>query len=155
MIRKFISYAMLWMAVATLGACTATSTRQQDVDISAYKYVVFSDSIALFDQKYIPDIARALQRHGLQVVHAPDQAASTLICKLQIDQSSVWNFRVHISLWDGTRTIAVAESVNPGWGTLLARDAAVQALVATATKELETQLRQHPNSDQVQESLHD
>jgi hypothetical protein len=97
-----------------------------------------------------------LERHGLKVVRSPDPVSPTLICKLQIDQSSVWNFRVHISLWNGARMIAVAESVNPGWGTLLARDAAVQALVASATKELETQLDpHHTNSNQVQESPKD
>jgi hypothetical protein len=101
--------------------------------------VRFSDSIGLFDQRYVPEVARALEKHGFRIVTG-EATSRTLDCRMAVDQQSIWNFRVHISLWDATKPIVAAEASNRGFGTLLAREAAVQDLVASAIDQLEKEL---------------
>jgi hypothetical protein len=128
------------LMVFLVTGCSSTGTGQFNVDLRPYDEVYFSEAISLFDQRFVPDIARALERHGFTVVTEPPPTEH-LVCRLAIDQSSVWNFRVHISLWDGQQMLVVAEARNKGFGTLLSRETALQSLVGSAIGRLEEELR--------------
>ena len=131
----------VWLAVvlALLLGCASTGTTQYNVDLARFDEVRFSDGISLFDQRYIPDIAKALKKHGFQIV-TTQATPGTLECRMALEQQNIWNFRVHISLWDATHPLVVAEASNHGFGTLLAPETAVQNLVASAIERLKEEL---------------
>ena len=135
------TFLTMFLAFTMLG-CSSTGSSRHDANISKYEAVYFSDDIGVFDQKYLPAVARTLERNGLKVV-TKKSGPNVLMCKLAIDQSNLFGYRVHVSLWDGPDIIFVAEAKNSGWGTLLASDAAVQNLLSSALDELDKELQRN------------
>src|SRR5216684_1767424 len=131
---------------ALVGGCASTATRNFDVDLSRFKGVYFADDISLFDQKYVPKVATALAQCGLNV-RTNREGPDVIVCRLAVDQTSVWNFRVNISLWEGREALVVAEATNPGFGNWLARDASVASLLDSAIRQLQGKLRQTKRDD--------
>jgi hypothetical protein len=131
---------------ALVAGCASTATRNFDVDLSRFKKVYFADDISLFDQKYVPKVATALEQCGLNVT-TNREGPDVIVCRLAIDQTSVWNFRVNISLWEGREALVVAEATNPGFGNWLARDASVASLLDSAIHQLQKKLRQTKSDD--------
>jgi hypothetical protein len=125
-----------------LAGCSATGSVKYDANLSKFKTVYFADDISLFDQKYLPTVAHRLEQDGFKVVSKSEAIQPSLMCKFVIDQSNVFGFRVHVSLWDGNDMLAVAEAKNNGWGTAIAGETAAQNLVASALDELDKQLQQ-------------
>ena len=127
---------------SALQGCSSTGSVRFDANLSKYKSVYFSDEISLFDQKYLPTVKQRLEQDGFKVVQKSDAIQPSLLCKFVVDQSNVFGFRVHVSLWDGTDMVAVAEAKNSGWGTAIAGEAAAQNLVNSALDELDKQIQQ-------------
>lgn len=123
--------------------CSSTGSIKHNVDINVYTKVYFSEKISLFDQKYIEIVGRKLEKVGFSILQRKPETvqSDTLECRLAVAEDNVFNFRAHVSLWDGNEMIAVAEAKNSGWGTLLASGAAAKDLVARASTALEKQIR--------------
>ncbi|MDH5677861.1 MAG: hypothetical protein OEZ55_07975 [Nitrospinota bacterium] len=147
-VYQFRCYSLFACIGLLIVGCTTSGSIKHNINIDDYKKVYFSEKIGLFDQKYIPYIGRMLERVGFELLMEKPQELSpdVLECRFEIDQGNLFNFRVHVSLWDKWEMIAAGEAVNNGWGTLLATDAATRDLVEKAAKALEKQLR--PESKQ-------
>jgi hypothetical protein len=138
-------FAFLVVAI-TLNGCSTTGSARYEADFNRYKIVRFDESIGVFDHKYLPIVARALERCGFRISTGKADEGE-LVCKFQTDQANVFNFRVHISLWDGNQMLIIAEAVNSGWGTLIARDVAEDSLIRDAIEQLETDIRNSRNKN--------
>lgn len=131
---------LILIALFSMVGCSTTGSISHDTDLTKYEYVFFSESISVFDQKYLSEIQRMLERNGFKITSNKSEKRP-LQCKFAIDQSNIFGFRVHISLWDGKKMLAVSEATNSGWGTLIARETAVRDLVNRTVVELEKQMQ--------------
>jgi len=107
-------------------------------DISIPKTIKSPRSIPPELVPYVPSFVAALERSGFQVGSTDDPNAIELVVEFN---GNLFNMRVSVGLWREGIPILTASATNPGWGTLLARGAAVNSLAESALKKFEIELR--------------
>lgn len=87
---------------------------------------------------YVPEFVDALQAAGFKVGNTTDPDALSL----RIDfNPNPFNIRVAASLIQHGIPVLSASATNPGWGTVLARGAAVNGRAASTLEEFRTELK--------------
>ncbi len=88
---------------------------------------------------YVPRYVEALQAKGFAVGRTNDPRALDLVFDFN---SNPFNLRISAGLWNQGIPVLTGSATNPGWGSVIARGAAVNALADTSvqqfTKELDS-----------------
>jgi S1-C subfamily serine protease len=137
-ISRWLGFGAVLMAVLVgLSGCSSVgySTSKR---ISAPKVVKAPSSVPGQLTSYLPRFTDALEKHGFTVGQTDDPQALQL--KLAFNRNP-FNLQVKAYLWQNGTVVLSAEATNSGWGTALARGAAVEALVDNAVEDFTEQLK--------------
>jgi hypothetical protein len=86
---------------------------------------------------YVPRFVEILQRNGFAVSKTQDPRALDLVFEFN---GNPFNMRVSAGLWRDGIPVLSASATNSGWGTAIARGAAVNSLADSAAIKFETEL---------------
>lgn len=119
-----------------LASCAATGYVSKG-DVSAPRTVTIQKDIDPEVAPYVPKFVAILAAAGLKVGPSDDKHA----LELRFDfNGNPFNLRVGASLWQDGVPVLTASATNSGWGTALARGAAVQNLADSAAATFEKEL---------------
>lgn len=134
------SNATAVLLVALLG-CSTSGSHVDAWDFKCRSEVeLVSADISESEQAHLVGITSVLARHGLQLVSDP-HVSSDLQLKFKLSTRNPFDFRCTVVLLDRGTPIVSAESVNPGWGNLLARGGNIRAIVRRATRQFDKELQ--------------
>jgi hypothetical protein len=129
-------FALICSVVAFMAACASTGYVTTS-DLTVPKTVTLANSLDPEVAPYAPRFISILVQHGFVVGTSNDPHAM----ELRLDfNGNLFNMRVGAALWHDGAPILTASATNPGWGTLLARGAAVQNLADSCATKFEREL---------------
>ena len=138
--RPTATLAAASLLFAALLACSTTGAHVDRWDFGCQKEVWLDPTgVSDAEQAHIVGITSALASHGLKLVSS-EEPTTSLELKFELAVRNPFNFRSTVVLLDEGTPIASAESVNPGWGNLIARGAAIRAIVRRATAQFSEEL---------------
>ena len=131
-------FALICSLIALIAACASTGYVITS-DLTVPKTVTLANSLDTEVAPYAPRFISILVQHGFTVGTSNDPHAM----ELRLDfNGNPFNMRVGAALWHDGAPILTASATNSGWGTALARGAAVQNLADSCATKFERELSQ-------------
>ena len=129
--------AVVIFALAFICGCTTTSYSTKSKVIAPIT-IKSPKSIPPEIAPYVPMFVEILESNGFKVGKTEDPSALEL--KFEFN-GNPFNIRVAAGLWREGVPILTASSTNPGWGTALARGAAVNGRAESAVSAFESEIK--------------
>lgn len=133
MFQKLLTSTMLALVLA---ACSSTGYSTKEY-LSVPKTVRAPASIPPELVPYVPMYVEALQAKGFTVGKTEDPRALELVFEFN---GNPFNLRVSAGLWRQGIPVLTGSATNSGWGTALARGAAVNSLADKSVAQFKTEL---------------
>lgn len=139
--KSLISTAAVFL-IALVCGCTTTSYSTKS-KVVAPVTIKSPKSIPPEIAPYVPMFVEVLESSGFKVGKTTDPSALELRFEFN---GNPFNIRVAAGLWREGIPVLTASSTNPGWGTALARGAAVNGRAESAVSAFESEIKKMKNN---------
>ena len=122
--------------VATLAGCSSTGYSTKS-NLVVPKTIRAPADIPVEVVPYVPRYVEALQAKGFAVGRTNDPRALDLVFDFS---ANPFNLRIAAGLWNQGIPVLTGSATNPGWGSVIARGAALNSLADTSIQQFTTEL---------------
>lgn len=136
---RVVIFLFAIIAIAFNAGCATTGSVESGVQFHPDNKTIFlSRHFTGYEERHLGDVVRAFEKYGFDFTHDRDQ--SDYYLDFSIDAGAT--ARVTIRLLEDSQQILEVRATNAGWGTVIARPAAISSRVTAATNRLDQLLAQ-------------
>jgi hypothetical protein len=126
----------LFLLLAIMSGCATSSKSTNHHFVADQKSVFVSDNFTGYSADHIGEVIRTLEKYGFEITNIQDQ--SDYYLDFSVEGGA--KIRVKITLLKNYKPVVEVSSSNAGWGTVVARRAAVASRVESALEEFDEEL---------------
>ena len=136
---RIIMFVIVVSAFLFNSGCATSGSINSDAQFHPDNKTIFlSRHFTGYEERHLGEVVRTFEKYGFDFTHERDEANYYL--DYSIDAGAM--ARVTIALLENGQQVLEVKASNAGWGTVIARPAAISSRVTAATKRLDRLLSQ-------------